>query len=230
MKILSIFIDESGDFGEYSKHSPFYIITMVMHNQDVDISNEIDKLNTSLKNCEMSDICIHTEPLIRKEESFANIHPNDRRAILTKLYYFALKININFATFVYKKHEFKESLKSDTFKLESKMVKDINSFIDGNKAYFDKFEKVILYYDNGQKIINRILNYILTTNFVDYEVRKVLPKNYKLFQVADLICTLELIKNKIETRNLSRSETFIFKSKKDFRRDFIKNLWIKKLN
>lgn len=230
MKTLSIFIDESGDFGEYSKHSPFYIISMVMHNQDIDISNAIDKLNSNLKNCGMSDICIHTEPLIRKEESFTNILPNERRTILTKLYYFATKIDINFATFVYKKHEFKDSLKSDTFKLESKMVKDINSFIYKNKAYFDKFEKVILYYDNGQKNINRILNYILTTNFTDYEVRKVLPKDYKLFQVADLICTLELINNKITTQNLSRSETFIFKSKGDFRKDFIKKLWLKKLN
>lgn len=201
MKTLIIFIDESGDFGEYSKHSPFYIISMVVHNQDIDISNAIDKLNNNLNNCNMSDICIHTEPLIRKEESFANILPNERRTILTKLYYFAAKIDINFATFLYK-----------------------------NRAYFDKLEKLILYYDNGQKNINRILNYILTTNFMNFEVRKVLPKDYKLFQVADLICTLELIKNKIITQNLSRTETFIFKSKRDFRKDFIKNLWLKKLN
>lgn len=29
MKELSIFIDESGDFGEYDYHSPWYIVTMV---------------------------------------------------------------------------------------------------------------------------------------------------------------------------------------------------------
>ena len=32
LKELSIFIDESGDFGEYCFHSPYYIITMVFHN------------------------------------------------------------------------------------------------------------------------------------------------------------------------------------------------------
>ena len=31
MKELSIFVDESGDFGEYDHHSPFYIISMVLH-------------------------------------------------------------------------------------------------------------------------------------------------------------------------------------------------------
>lgn len=48
-------------------------------------------------------------------------------------------------------------------------------------------------------------------------------------QVADLICTLELIKNKIESNNLSKSETLVFHNKKEFRKDFIKKLWKKKI-
>ena len=31
MKELSVFVDESGDFGQYEQHSPFYIISLVMH-------------------------------------------------------------------------------------------------------------------------------------------------------------------------------------------------------
>ena len=34
MKKLSIFIDESGDFGEYKFHSPYYIMSLVMHKQN----------------------------------------------------------------------------------------------------------------------------------------------------------------------------------------------------
>ena len=45
MKELSIFVDESGDFGEYNHHSPYYIITMVFHNQNDDISEDINKFN-----------------------------------------------------------------------------------------------------------------------------------------------------------------------------------------
>lgn len=37
MKELSIFIDESGDFGEYDYRSPWYIVTMVFHEQDASI-------------------------------------------------------------------------------------------------------------------------------------------------------------------------------------------------
>lgn len=43
MKELSIFVDESGDFGKYDYHAPFYIITMVMHNQKVNIENDLKK-------------------------------------------------------------------------------------------------------------------------------------------------------------------------------------------
>lgn len=48
MRELSVFIDESGDFGEYDYHSPFYIITMVFHDQDEDIKPAVEKLNREL--------------------------------------------------------------------------------------------------------------------------------------------------------------------------------------
>ena len=30
MKEISIFIDESGDFGKFNRHSPYYIVTMMV--------------------------------------------------------------------------------------------------------------------------------------------------------------------------------------------------------
>ena len=60
MQKLSIFVDESGDFGEYQPHSPYYIVTMVIHEQDVDISLQIDRLNNSLNNLNLPN---HTLPI-----------------------------------------------------------------------------------------------------------------------------------------------------------------------
>ena len=64
MSELSIFVDESGDFGDYAKHSPFYVVTMVFHDQGVDISKQIEILNENLKNKGYVNVAIHTEPLI----------------------------------------------------------------------------------------------------------------------------------------------------------------------
>ena len=80
------------------------------------------------------------------------------------------------------------------------------------------------YYDNGQHELNRILNTVLATELANYVIRKALPCDYKLFQAADLICTLELLRLKIETGNLTRSETLIFHSKRDLKKDFLKGI------
>ena len=44
MKELSIFVDESGDSGDYSEHSSYYIISLIMHNLRNDIDADIGKL------------------------------------------------------------------------------------------------------------------------------------------------------------------------------------------
>ena len=44
MKELSIFIDESGDFGPYAKHSPYYLVTMVFHDQRKSIDHAVQVL------------------------------------------------------------------------------------------------------------------------------------------------------------------------------------------
>ena len=48
MKELSIFIDESGDFGEYDYHSPWYIVTMVFHEQEASIQEPMEYLNRDI--------------------------------------------------------------------------------------------------------------------------------------------------------------------------------------
>ena len=134
MKELSIFVDESGDFGEYEKHSPYYIITMIMHDQSVDISNEIRKLNEALKNMGYgNEQAIHTEPLIRRECPYRYFQPNERRAIFSKLFYFTLGCDIKYKSFVYKKLEY-----DNIFKLEARMARDLSQFIMSNLTYKNK--------------------------------------------------------------------------------------------
>ena len=220
MKELSIFVDESGDFGEYAQHAPYYIITMVFHDQSNDISQNINILNNALRQIGYGDEqAVHTEPLIRREPPYQYFQPNERRAIFSKLYYFTLNCDIKYKSFVFKKAEYENS-----FKLEAKMARELSQFIRENLSYFQSFEKVILYYDNGQHELNRILNTVLATQLADYDVRKVIPNEYRLFQVADLICTLELLKTKMEHGKLSNSEERIFHSKRDLKKDFLKGI------
>ena len=220
MKELSVFVDESGDFGEYEKHAPYYIVTMVFHDQTIDISNNIKILNNSLKQIGYgNEQAIHTEPLIRREKPYQYFQPNERRAIFSKLFYFTLNCNIKYKSFLFPKSEFENK-----YKLEARIAKELSRFLRDNLSFFQEYEKVILYYDNGQHELNRILNTVFATQLNNYDFRKVLPSDYRLFQVADLICTLELLKIKTENGSLSNSEERIFHSKRELKREFLKGI------
>ncbi|MBQ8063041.1 MAG: DUF3800 domain-containing protein [Clostridia bacterium] len=221
MKELSIFVDESGDFGPYSHHSPYYIISMVFHDQNVDITPNIAHLDYSLEQLGyLRRNVIHTEPLIRREEEYNNLSPNERRQLLSKLFYFSLSCDISYTCFAYSKREY-----PDLYKLQGRMARDIAGFFKDHMDYFLSFDNVILYYDNGQKEISSILNTVMALSFTEYEVRRVFPIDYKLFQVADLICTLKLLSLKLETNTgLTRSERLVFHSERDLKKDFLKGI------
>ena len=216
---LSIFVDESGDFGKYEKHSPYYIVTLVFHDQNIDISRQLSILDEALKQKGYEKVAIHTEPLIRREEIYQNISPNERRELFTKLYYFALNSDIRYKTFLFEKIHFEDDLQ-----LEARMTKDMTFFFRRHQEYFNRFDKLIIYYDNGQKQVTRVLNRVLATEISEYEMRKVSPVNYRLFQAADLLCTLTLLQKRYDLNRLTRSDLLLFHSRSDLRKDFLKRI------
>ncbi len=48
--------------------------------------------------------------------------------------------------------------------------------------------------------------------------------DYRLFQVADLICTLEHISGKIEIGQFSKTEADFFTGRREFKRDYLRKL------
>ena len=224
MKILSIFVDETGTFNVYAKHIPYYIVSMVFHNQNDDISGEIKHLNSELEKYGIDNNLIHTEPLIRNEDNYNTISSTDRRGILSKFNFFVKHAKINYYTFIFEKYKY-----DDNYKLEAQIIKDIDYFFDIKSEFFKRFDKIILYYDNGQVELSKILNHTMALHFANYEIRKINPKDYKLFQAADFACSIELIAKKLETKIFTRSEYIIFKSIKSFKKDFLNELRKKKI-
>lgn len=185
MRELSIFIDESGDFGKYAVHSPYYIITMVFHEQGKSIEDEVSKLEQELRYLGVSSHCIHTGPIIRKIE---------------------------------KKHM------RDAEEAAGKLEKQIAVFLKDHYEVFLGFELVKIYYDNGQGEVSKILLSVFDSMIPGIEFRKVMPFQYKLFQAADLLCTLELIRLKSDDQGLSKSERLFFGNTRDLKKNYIKPL------
>lgn len=97
-KTLSLFIDESGDFGAFEPHSPYYIVSMVLHNQDVDISKQISGLDERLLNLGCPRHAIHTGPLIRRESVYKDDLMEHRKRLFITLFYFMTKLDIHYIT------------------------------------------------------------------------------------------------------------------------------------
>lgn len=223
MKELSIFVDESGDFGDYNYHSPYYIITMVFHNQNDDISEHIQKFNSELEYLGFApNHCVHNGPIIRREHPYENMDIKDRRQILNKMVGFTRQLDITFKSFhIEKKHI------TDTIEASGKLSKQIASFIRNNYNEFLAYDKVKVYYDNGQIEVTRILSSVLNALLPEVEFRKVLPSEYRLFQVADLICTLELIRLKMEAKLNTKHEIDFWGNERDFRKNYLKKVYRK---
>lgn len=83
---------------------------------------------------------------------------------------------------------------------------------------------MIQYYDNGQVEVTRILSSVFNALLENVEFKKVFPTDYRLFQVADLICTLKLTELKMLGHHLSKSEVYFFNDERTLKKNYLKPL------
>jgi hypothetical protein len=219
INILSCFVDESGDYGGYEVHSPYYIVTLVFHDQAINISEDICRLEANVKPYDDQRRAMHTGPLIRREKDYVNFDKETRKKIFNCLFNFAKHIDIKYKTFVLKKKQF-----DSIIDLIGKLSKQLSAFIGENLEYFMKYDLINVYYDNGQIELTKILVSIFSTMLNNVNFRKITPSDYKLAQVADLLCTVEMLSQKSDEHNMSKSETGFFNTPRNFRKTYLSAL------
>ena len=219
-KILSIFIDESGDFGRYDSKNPYYYVSLILHDQSINISENIENLEQHLKKIGYPNHVIHTGPIIRREQYYKYELMENRKTLFNSLYHFTRKIDINYLCVKIDKKECEDNVYAYTAKLAKELSKELKLYYN----FFNSFDLIINYYDNGQGELTKIITTVFSTLFDNVQFRKVKPSEYKLFQVADLICTLELTKDKADKNAMSKSELDFFHSAKDFRKNIYKQI------
>lgn len=215
MKELSVFIDESGDFGEVKVRPAYYLVTFVFHNQNEDIDLQVSKLENSIKNAGFSVEYIHTGPVIRREDIFKQYSVDERRKLLYKMLNFVVACPISYLTVIVDRKE-----ASDKVQLSGKLARAIRTAIDEHRDFFLSFDKIIVYYDNGQNELSAILNAVFSIQFSNVEFRKAEPQKYSLLQAADFICSMELLGIKRVEKRLSKSEKNFSISHRNLKRHF----------
>ena len=219
---VSVFVDESGSFDHDERSSLCYSVCMVIHNQESNIAYEIERLEEALGHTEGGvNHCVHTSPLIRRENEYATLSLSARRRMFFAMLTFVRKVAISYRYFFVKKH-FTDS----NAVLHDILLREIVSFLVVRSDIFEPFDVIKVYYDNGQAQMKRVLAeaFALYSSKVQFPP-DVVPARYRLFQAADLICALELAALKIDTGSgLSQSENAFFGGPHKFKRNVLKQI------
>ena len=226
---LSVFVDESGSFLFPDSDSRFYIIGMVFHNQSVDIAPQLKEMDRTIEEIGMDakTFVFHAGPLIRREQGYEFMNRRLRERIFARMMTFARKVD-----FRYKCISADKRYANGSAQLADKLKAELETFIATHKPMFERIDSVKIYYDCGQSIITNMLHEVfneLPLCNVEF-AQDVRPAKYRLFQLADLVCTLNLISLKLDSGiTMSRSESKFFGGPKAFRHNILRRIKSKEL-
>lgn len=131
---------------------------------------------------------IHTAYLIAKRGEYAYWNLEKRKKVFWSLFYFAKRSKIKTYTIIINKR-----FKNRKMQLRKEATIQIHKFFTMLEDYMEGFEKVTIYYDNGQETLASILdNFCQAKKNVEH---KIIFNHIeeRLFQVADMLTVIEKI-------------------------------------
>lgn len=194
MSELSVFVDESGDLGGVSN---YYLVTLVFHDQNDAIVERIDRYERALSQSSLPNTPFHAGPLLNGNGDYKDLPKEQRRHMLSE---FAGNQN----------------------GLAERMRRDLTVELFDHLEFFQRYDAVKIYYDNGQPIVTEVihsaLEYVLARDVIVY--REATPRAYRLFQVADYICTIELTAIKFDSKEETKTDRLFLEPEGRSKRDF----------
>lgn len=211
IKRLNIFIDESGDFGFVKGSSDLYAVSFTLHESSNSIKTELEYLNEKLADLNYEGM-IHLAYLIAKRGDYSHFDFEKRKSIFWAIFYFSSRVKVKIKTVIVDKKYINKKMQ-----LNIALAREISNFINNNQEYISSFDKIVIYYDNGQETLATILDTLFATN-PRVERRIEFDHTQKrLFQVSDMLTVIDKLdykrKNNIE---FTKNEKYFFKGK-DFR-------------
>lgn len=169
------------------------------------------------------DGMIHLAYLVAKRGDYSHFSFEKRKSIFWSIFYFSSKVKVKIRTVVIDKKYINKKMQ-----LNVALAREINNFINEIKEYINSFDKVVIYYDNGQETLATILD-TLFASYPNAERRGDFDhKKKRLFQVSDMLTVIDKLDYKRKNNiPFTKSEKYFFTGK-DFRH--IINLLKKKKN
>lgn len=225
---LCVYVDESGNFGDVRDSSRYCMVTLVFQGEtakNTALDREYDAAVFRL-GADPESMVFHSAPLIRQEDQFSAMSRNMRGRLFYQMLSYVRKGNLRFRCF-----------SVDTRFVDSKeqvveaMKNEIGGFIVAHHELFGSITALHLYYDAGQKEVTHILEAIPANLSCSVECKQgVRQAHCRMLQVADFICTVQLIGLRLrEGLPFNNSEQKFFGSPRSFERNILRKIKTKEI-
>lgn len=223
MEEVSCFVDESGSDNLRDR---YYLVALLLHDQSDSIAHEIERYEASLRDRGLPDIPLHAGPLMTGHEGYEGMTIADRKRMLSSFRVFFRNLPIRYACISLKLSEY-----DGVGSVEAAMRRGIADFLFDHLGYFQGFDDVKIYYDNGQATVahalHRAMDFALSRNAVVY--RAAAPEKYRLSQAADYVCTMELATLRYRDKQATATDEKFFGSWSQFKKGILREMRAKRL-
>ena len=152
---------------------------------------------------------IHLADLVSKRGDYSHFNLEQRKNIFWSIFQFSRRVPVKIHTIIVDKR-----YKNNKAQLNKELALQINNFFITINDYMNEFEKIVIYYDNGQEVLGAIIDTLLfDKNNVEHRI-EFDHKDKRLFQVSDMLTFVDKIIYKHEHNiKLTRAETYFFSVK-----------------
>lgn len=149
---------------------------------------------------------IHLAYLVAKRGDYSHFDLEKRKSIFWAIFYFSNRVKVKIKTIIIDKKYINKKMQ-----LNIALAREIGKFITENKNYFNSFDKIVIYYDNGQETLATILDTLFATN-PNVERRTEFDHAKKrLFQVSDMLTVIDKLDYKRKNNiAFTKAEKYFF--------------------
>ncbi|WP_160213317.1 hypothetical protein [Adlercreutzia aquisgranensis] len=217
-KRLNLHIDETGsqDLSE-----GLYLITVLLHDHADDVVIPIKEYERRLASANLEDVPFHGKDLLHGNEGYRAMSVGDRKRLLAQFSRFVRTLPVEYFVLRYSV--------ADTHnreELEARIRRDLVSLAYDHLAFFQRYDIISVYYDNGQGAVSvalrGALDFVLARNVTDYRTAD--HDVRRLLQVADYICTVERASIAYDAGSQSGTQERFFGNRRSFTQSFLKQL------
>ena len=213
---LSVFCDEAG---QQDMSAGYYLVTLILHDQEEHLFSAMEGYRRHLRESGLPDIPFHMVDLLQGYGDYELLDLKLRKKLLVRFSIFMQKAPIEYITLAYSKFDV-----CDGAALAARMKRDMVDVLFDHLGWFQKFDKVAIYYDEGQQVVTRALHrafdYMLPQGVVDYKTLRY--QDRRLAQAADYYCSIELAALRYEKGIESKTYLKFFGSRGAFKKNWLK--------